>query len=121
MPTVTTVLFPPPVRAKVLDDGGFLSRSLQAWLFTLQNLLQLKTVDTSGGAYGEQLPAPGLNAATGQSNQNMEIEYKKISADSSVFTLTGLAAGDFPEGPQTLTAQYSKFRVKSDGTNWWLI
>lgn len=116
MPTTTTKLFDPPLRDSILDAAGRLGRPLQSWLFSLQSLLQLKLVDTTAGNYSEALPAAGLNSATGQSNQNQELVYKKISADGNTFSLTGA-----PEGTQALTAQWSKVRLKSNGTNWYVV
>lgn len=115
MPTTQTVLFPPPTRDTTL------SKPEQWYLLTLQMLLPLRIVDTTAGSYGEAPPAPGLNATTGQSNQNQEIIYKKTSADGNTFTLTGTASAPLPEGPLALTAQYAFFRIKSDGTNWWKV
>lgn len=102
-----TVLFPPPLR------GAELSQPIQKWLFTLQNLLPLREADTSGGSYSEALPAAGLNSTTGQSNQNQEISFVKISGDGNSITITGAASGSV-----VLTSQYSFARFKSDGTNW---
>lgn len=116
MPTQQIQLFPPPTRAAVVDEKGFLGIPFRQWLFTLQNLLPLRLVNTSGGPYAEALPPAGLDQTTGQSNQNQEIIYKKISADLNIFTLTGAA-----EGPQTLTKQYAAIRLKSDGTSWWVV
>ena len=110
MPTTQSVLFPPPVR------GTALSQSEQKYLATLQYVSPLRLGDTSAGPYSEALPPAGLNTTTGQSNQNQEIVYKKISADGSAWTVTGGA-----EGPQTLTKQYSWIRFKSDGTEWWVV
>lgn len=110
MPTTTTALFDPVLR------GSSLSDPVQKYLFTLQNRLLLKIVDTSAGGYSEALPPAGLNSATGQSNQNQEIVYKKSSADGNTFQVTGAV-----EGTQSLTTQYSKVRFKSDGTNWWIV
>jgi hypothetical protein len=110
MPTTQTQLFPPPMR------GTALSQSDQLYLASLQYLLPLRLVDTTAGPYSEALPPAGVNASTGQSNQNQELIYKKTSADVNVFTLTGAA-----EGPQTLTVQYSMIRLKSDATNWWIV
>ena len=121
MPTTTTVLHDPPLREKIADAAGRLARSLTYWLFSLQKQHQLKLVDTSGGNYAETTPPAGLNSATGQSNQNQEIVYKKISADANTFTLNGSTQGPLPEGAQTLTAQWSKLRIKSNGTNWYVV
>jgi hypothetical protein len=110
MPTTQTNLFPPPLR------GSDLSLPMQKYLFTLQNLLPLNEVDTSGGNYSEAAPPAGLNATTGQSNQNMEITIVKTSADGNTYTLTGVEGGSL-----TLTAQFAYFKIKSDGTNWWRV
>lgn len=108
MPTTQTVLRDPPLR------GDQNTSPMQYWFFGLQNAQPLRTVDTSAGSYSEATPQPGADAA-GQTNQNVEITYKKISADGNTFTLTGVA-----DGPQTLTTQFSHFKIKSDGTNWWV-
>lgn len=116
MPTTTTTLFPPPLRGEILDAVGKVARTFQQWLFSLQNRQQLKLVDTSAGNYAEALPAAGVNPATGQSNQDQELVYKKTSADGNTFTLTGAA-----DGAQTLTAQFAKVRVRSNGTSWYVV
>lgn len=116
MATTQTVLFPPPLRALIAAAAGTLSDAFRKWFLTLQNLHPLNLVDTSGGSYSEATPPAGLNSTTGQSNQNQEIVYKKTSSDGNTFTLTGVA-----DGSQTLTAQYSKVRIKSDGTQWWVV
>lgn len=104
-----TQLFGPPVR-----DSG-LSAGLQRFLFTLQMLLPLVVIDTTAGAIVESVPPAGLNSPnTGESNQNMEITYKKISADANPFTLNGVA-----DGAIVISAQWSFFKIKSDGTNWY--
>ena len=105
-----TTLFPPPVRDTDIAD------SLRKYLFSLQKLLPLVTIDSSTGPVTQALPPAGLNSTTGQSDQNQEIIYKKISADVNAVTITGGA-----EGPQTLTSQYSMIRCKSDATNWWVV
>jgi hypothetical protein len=116
MPTATTALFPPPIRGAIADTLGKVTRTFQQWLFTLQNQSQLKLVDTSAGDYSEDLPAAGLNATTGQSNQNQELIYKKISADGHTFTLTGSN-----DGPLTLTAVNASMRLRSNGTSWYKV
>ena|ERR1700688_404562 len=108
MPTTQTNLFPPAFR------GAELGPQVEKFLLTLQMLLPLNLVDTSTGGYAETPPPAGLNAATGQSNQNMEITYVKSSADGNTYTLNGVEGG-----PYTLTAQFSFLKIKSDGTNWW--
>jgi hypothetical protein len=115
MPSTQTQLFPPPLQSKAVDDDGSLSKPMVGYLFTLQNLLPLRVVDTSGGSYAETPPPAGLNATTGQSNQNMEITYVKSSA-SGVFTLDGIEGG-----PYTLAGQFAFLKIKSDGTNWWKV
>src|SRR5256885_6629511 len=105
MPTTSTTLFPPTFRGK-----------LEKWLLSLQNLSQLKLVDTTAGNYSEALPPAGLNSSTGQSNQNQRLTYKKTSADGNTFSLTGA-----PEGTQTLTAQWSKVTLQSNGTSWYVV
>lgn len=107
MPTTQTVLFPPPVR------GTALSKQEQLYLATLQYLLPLREVDTSAGPYTEALPPAGLDSSTGQSNQNQEITFVKVSADGNPFTLTGAA-----NGPFVLTVQYGFAKFKSDGSRW---
>src|SRR3954468_15593803 len=116
MPTATTVLFPPPIRGAIADAVGKVTRTFQQWLFTLQNQSQLKLVDTSAGDYSEALPPAGLNATTGQSNQNQRLTYKKVSSDGHTFSLTGA-----PEGTQTLTGQWSKVTLQSNGTSWYVV
>lgn len=114
-----SALFPPPTRSKALDVHGFISEPLKLWLFTVQNLLPLVTVDTSAGDVPIALPPAGLNSATGQSNQNVEITYRKITIDGNTVTITGSA-----DGSVTLTAgdgsAASRVKFKSDGTNWWI-
>jgi hypothetical protein len=112
--TSQTVLFVPPTRAKATDDKGFLSKPYQQYLFTLQYLLPLIKVDTTSGPLTQAVPPAGLNSTTGQSNQNMEITYTKVSADGNVFTLTGVEGG-----PYMLVAMFDVIKIKSDGTNWW--
>lgn len=116
MATTTTTLFPPPLRGEILDAVGKVARTFQQWLFSLQNRQQLKLVDTTSGSYAEALPAAGVNPATGQSNQDQELVYKKVSADGNTFTLTGAW-----DGPQTLVAQRDKVRLRSNGTNWYVV
>jgi hypothetical protein len=108
MPTAQTVLIPLPER-----ELKNLPVTVINWMRMLQNLAPLNEVDTSAGSYSEAVPPPGLNATTGQSAQNRELTYKKMSADANTYTLTGAA-----DGTLTLTAQYSFFKIKSDGTRW---
>lgn len=114
MPVTQTQLFPPPVRSVAIDESDRLSDPLRLWLFSVQNLLPLVVVDTSGGNIAQTVPAAGLNSTTGQSNQNMEITYLKSSGDGNSFTLHGVQGGDI-----VISAQYARFKIKSDGTSWW--
>jgi hypothetical protein len=114
MPVTQTQLFEPPAQSKAVDDGQRLAPPLREWLFSVQNLLPLVVVDTSGGNIVQSVPAAGLNSTTGQSNQNMEITYVKSSADGNSFTLNGVQGGAI-----VISAQYAHFKIKSDGTNWW--
>ena len=114
-----TQLFPPPARAQVADDRGFLAIPLRQWLFSLQMLLPFVAVDTSLGNVVIALPPAGLNSTTGQSNQNMEIIYRKITGDGNTVTITGSADGAIvlTTGDKSAT---SRARFKSDGTSWWV-
>lgn len=105
MPTTTTTTIPPTFRGKLTN-----------WLLSLGNQSQLKLVDTTAGNYAEALPPAGLNGSTGQSSQNQELIYKKVSADGHTFTLNGAS-----DGPLTLTAQNAFLRVKSNGTSWYKV
>ncbi len=67
-----TVLYPPPTRSAVLDSKGFIGIPLRQWLFTVQYIAPLITVDTSGGAAVIALPAAG-NLANGQTNPKPEL------------------------------------------------
>jgi hypothetical protein len=116
MATVETFMIPPPLRSKVQDGFENLTQPYQYWLQAIQHLLKLRVVDTTAGGYAEVPPPAGLNAATGQSNQNAEIVYVKKSADGNTFTLNGVQGG-----PYTLTAQFAFVRIKSDGTLWWRV
>jgi len=94
--------------------GTNLSKSDYFWLELLQNQHPLAEVNTSQGSFSQAVPPAGLASSTGQTNQNQEITFKKTSSDGNTFTLSGAM-----DGPLTLTAQYSFFKIKSDGTNWW--
>jgi len=107
-PTTQTKLFDPPIR------GSNVEKPIQKYFFTLQDLLPLYQVDTSAGSYVESPPPAGLSGATGQSNQNVEISYVKISPDGNSYTLEGVEGG-----PIVLNTQYAHAKIKSDGTNWW--
>lgn len=115
MATTKSTLYSLPQRAKL--DPAF-----QQWLLpAVQDRLPLNLVDTTTGPYAEGTPPAGLNTATGQSNQDQEIIYKKTSADANVFTLNGTADGPLPEGPLHLNAQYDFFRIKSNGSVWYRV
>lgn len=120
MSTQQTTLFPPPTRAAAVDQKGFLGISFRQWLFTLQMLLPFVAVDTSLGNVVISLPPAGLNNSTGQSNQNQEIIYRKITGDANTVTVNGSA-----DGPVVLTTgdatATSRARFKSDGTSWWVV
>lgn len=115
-----TQLFPPPTRAAAVDSKGFIAIPFRQWLFTIQYLLPLTTVDTSAGNVVIDLPAAGLNNSTGQSNQNAELTYRKITGDANTVTINGSA-----DGPIVLTAgdgsAASRVKFKSDGTDWWRV
>jgi hypothetical protein len=108
MPT-TPYLPPPPT-----TQGSALSATDHGWLLIVQGLQPLYEVDTSKGSYTEAVPAAGV-ASSGQTAQCKEITYVKTSADGNTYTLTGVKGGNL-----ILTAQYSTFKIKSDGTNWYL-
>ena len=114
MPVTQTKLFEPPAQSKAVDDSQRLAPPLRDWLFSVQNLLPLVVVDTSGGNIVQAVPAAGLNSTTGQSNQNMEITFVKSSADGNSFTLNGVQGGAI-----VISLQYARFKIKSDGTSWW--
>jgi hypothetical protein len=106
----TSTAVPPPSQYSNLDP------QTRRWLLTLQVVKPLNLVDTSDGPVSYQLPPAGANQATGQSAQNQEIIFKKISADANVFTLNGAA-----DGPLTLSAQNDWLGVQSDGTAWYQV
>lgn len=112
MKVVQTTLFPPPVR----DTS--LSESLRKYFFSVQMLLPLATVDSSDGGGTITLPAPGVNpgALTGQSNQNQELIYIKVSADANPVIIHGAISGDV-----TLAAQWAFARFKSNATDWFRV
>lgn len=109
MPTTQTILPPPPLR------GSDLSDPMQFWHLNLQQHQPMREVDTTAGNYSEAPPAAGVNPSTGQTNQNQELTYVKISADANTFSLAG---ANLPLGPYTLTAQGQAFKIKSNGTVW---
>ena len=115
MPTTQTVAPNPPWGA---DEQIISISPLGQYILLIASLNPLRLVNTSGGNYSESVPPPGNNNTTGLSNQNQEITYKKITSDGNTFTL--LASSTFPEGPLTLTAQNSHFKIKSDGNKWYV-
>lgn len=104
----------------IAQTNLFPPTAVQKYLLTLQMLLPLVKVDTTGGNVVIALPPAGLNSSTGQSNQNQEITYRKTSADANTVTLTGSA-----DGAVVLTAgdgsAASRVKFKSDGTSWWRV
>lgn len=117
MPVKQTVLFSPPLQPTLSENSSGSSVSdIKKWLFSLQYAHPLNTVDTSAGNEMAAPPPAGLNSSTGQSNQNQELVYTKISSDANTFTLAG---NNLPLGPYTLTTQGEVLRIKSDGTNWY--
>lgn len=114
MSTSQTTLFPPPNQSKAVDDRGYLTPTQQQWNFTLQRQLPLIEIDTTTGPLVDTVPPAGLNSTTGQSNQNQEITFVKISADANAYTLNGVVSGAI-----VISAQYAFFKIKSDGTNWY--
>lgn len=108
MPTTQSQLPPPNTVASNLSKGDYF------WLTQVQNQHPLITVDTSAGSFSEAAPPAGLESSTGQTNQNVEITYKKITDDLNVFTLTGVE-----DGPLILRRFGDVFKIKSDGTVWW--
>ncbi len=99
-----TVLYPPT------------KETTQKWLFSVQNLHPLITVDTSTGNRSEALPPAGDLSGTGQNNLNQEITYIKVSPDGNTATITGGASG-----PLTLATQWAAAKFKSDGTHWYRV
>lgn len=112
MSVIKTILFDPPVRKSNIEEP------VKKYLFTLQNLLPLNTVDTTAGNVALDLPPAGLNNSTGQSNQNQEITFRKTSSDGNTVTINGSADG--PQVLSTNTGATSRVKFKSDGTDWWV-
>jgi hypothetical protein len=110
MATTQTTRRPPPLRF-----ASDLSQPMQFWELETQQAQPLNKIDTSEGSYSEAPPAAGLDTTTGQTNQNQELTYVKVSADANTFTLKG---PNLPFGPYTLTAQAQFLKIKSDGTEW---
>lgn len=119
MSSQQTQLFPPPSRSAAVDPKGFIAIPFRNWLFSLQYLAPLITVDTTAGDQAIDLPTAG-NLTNGQSNQNQELIFRKISGDANTVTITGSA-----DGPVILTtgdkSATSRARFKSDGTSWWVV
>lgn len=112
MSTTQTQLPQPTRRGSSLSDTDY------NWLLLVQSLLPLVVVDTTDGDVVIPLPDPGVEAS-GQTAQNMEITYRKISLDANTVTITGSA-----DGPVVLTAgdgsAASRVKFKSDATSWWI-
>jgi hypothetical protein len=108
MPSTQSIRRLPPTR------NANLTKEMQYWELETQSSHPLVTVDTSKSGYSEAPPPAGLNQATGQTNQNVEITYTKTSADANIFTLNGVQGG-----PYMMKGKFDVIRIKSDGTNWW--
>jgi hypothetical protein len=112
-----TQLFDPPARSNAVDNKGYIATPFRQWLFSVQNLHPLVAVNTAAASVVIALPPAGVQAA-GQSNQNMEITYRKTSLDGNTLTITGSA-----DGTVILTlgdgSAGSLAKFKSDGTSWW--
>ena len=102
-----TQLPPPPLRDSTL------SKSEQLYLAMLQYQILRIDVDTTSGPVTIALPSAGQTGNTGQTNQNQELIYCKVSSDGNAVTITGAASGT-----ATLSAQWNTARFKSNGTNW---
>lgn len=98
-----TVLFAPPLRNSQVPE------TLQKWFLTLQNLHPMIEVDTTSGAMTETLPPAGLNAATGQSNQNAE--YTFVASGPNALTIEGATGGN-------IVIMNGVARFKSNGVIW---
>lgn len=109
MPT-TPFLPPPPT-----TQGSNLSPTDYNWALIMQGIAPLYEVDTSQGDYVETVPAAGV-LSSGQTGQCKEVAYVKTSADGNTYTLKGVKGGNL-----VLTAQFSFFKIKSDGTSWFRI
>src|ERR1035441_1551770 len=103
LPSVKTTLFQPPLR------NSDVPLPMQKWFLTLQNLHPMIEVDTSKSAVTETLPPAGLNAATGQSNQNAE--YTFVASGAHPLTISGASGGDV-----AITNGVARF--KSNGASW---
>lgn len=111
MATKQTQLFPPPVR----EDSN-LTKGERQYFQSLQYRCPLREGDTSAAGYAEDLPPAGVTSAAGQSNQNQELLYIKISADANNWTINGAISG-----PVVLAAQYAFARFKSNGAVWYRV
>ena len=103
MSSTKTTLFAPPLRNSNLQEP------IQKWLLSLQNLHPMIEVDTSKSAVTETLPPAGLNAATGQSNQNAE--YTFVASGAHPVTIIGGSGGNV-----VITNGVARF--KSNGALW---
>jgi hypothetical protein len=112
MPVIQTQLVPFTVR-----DSN-MSQTDSRYLLTLQAANPFMAVDTSAGSEEYQLPPAGTQASTGQSYQNVELVFRKVSTDSNAFTILGSADGPLilsTPGPSAV------IRVKSNGTQWFQV
>ena len=107
----------PTIRRQVPLRDSNVSAPMQYWELETQQSAPLHEVDTSAGAYSENPPPAGLNNSTGQTAQNQELIYTKVSADANVWTLEGFD-GNLPGGPYTLTTYEQTLRIKSNGSVW---
>lgn len=113
MPTTQTIRRQVPLKNANVTDP------MKYWEMETQQSAPLHTVDTSAGPYSEAPPPPGLTSDnTGQTNQNAEFSYVKVSPDANTWTLAG---DNLPLGPYTLTAQGDSLKIKSDGAHWWKV
>lgn len=110
MPTTQTSMRIPPLRNSSLDTV------IQQWLLADGLRSPLRAADTTNGSYSEALPSAGVTGNSGETNQNTEITFVKVSADANSFTITGAVSG-----PVVLAAQWNTAKFKSDGTNWYRV
>lgn len=111
MPTTQTIRRQVPLKNANVTDP------MKYWEMETQQSAPLHDVDTSAGSYTESPPPAGLDSATGQTAQNQELIYTKVSSDANTWTLAS-TNGDLPGGPYTLTNEGQILRIKSNGTVW---
>ena len=92
--------------------GSNFSKVDHGWLLLVQLMAPMIEVDSSAGPETIHLPAPGISS-TGQTAQNQELIYVKISSDANHVTIDGAASGTV-----TLSAQWDRARFKSNATDW---